>query len=103
MPRKKMNMNVISAKDIGESYQMLEYGRAIAFMQDDALLAGEMAKAKKPEDWVVTGTPQSNEIYGCTMRRGDSALKKVVDAFSSRAKSTPSTINGLLSPTLPKA
>jgi glutamate/aspartate transport system substrate-binding protein len=76
---KKMNMNVISAKDIGESYQMLESGRAIAFMQDDALLAGEMAKAKKPEDWVVTGTPQSNEIYGCTMRRGDPDLKKVVD------------------------
>lgn len=76
---KKMSMNVISAKDIGESYQMLESGRAIAFMQDDALLAGEMAKAKKPEDWVVTGTPQSNEIYGCTMRRGDPDLKKIVD------------------------
>ncbi|AXA54323.1 HAD-IC family P-type ATPase [Pseudomonas thivervalensis] len=74
-----LNMNVISAKDIGESYQMLESGRAIAFMQDDALLAGEMAKAKNPEDWVVTGTPQSNEIYGCTMRRGDPALKKIVD------------------------
>lgn len=42
---KKMNMNVISAKYIGESYQMLESGRAIAFIQDDALLAGEIAKA----------------------------------------------------------
>lgn len=76
---KKMNMNVISAKDIGESYQMLESGRAIAFMQDDALLAGEMAKAKQPENWLVTGTPQSNELYGCTMRQGDPVFKKVVD------------------------
>lgn len=76
---KQMGMNVISAKDVGESYQMLETGRAVAFMQDDALLAGEMAKAKKPDDWVVTGTPQSNEIYGCMMRKGDPAFKKVVD------------------------
>lgn len=27
----------------------------------------------------MTGTPQSNEIYGCTMRRGDPDLKKIVD------------------------
>ncbi|MNL61157.1 Glutamate/aspartate periplasmic-binding protein precursor [compost metagenome] len=58
---------------------MLESGRAIAFMQDDALLAGEMAKAKQPENWLVTGTPQSNELYGCTMRQGDPVFKKVVD------------------------
>jgi glutamate/aspartate transport system substrate-binding protein len=45
---KQMGMNVISAKDHGESFQMLETGRAVAFMMDDALLAGEAAKAKKP-------------------------------------------------------
>ena len=53
-----MNMNAISGKDISESYPMLESGRAIAFMQGDALLAGEMAKAKKPEDW-ATGPPRN--------------------------------------------
>jgi glutamate/aspartate transport system substrate-binding protein len=58
---KKMNMNVISGKDISESYPMLESGRAIAFMQGDALLAGEMAKAKKPEDW-ATGPPAIQRI-----------------------------------------
>ena len=42
---KQMGMNVISAKDHGESFQMLESGRAVAFMMDDALLAGEAAKA----------------------------------------------------------
>ncbi len=40
---KQMGMNVISAKDHGESFQMLESGRAVAFMMDDALLAGEMS------------------------------------------------------------
>lgn len=76
---KQMGMNVISAKDHGESFQMLETGRAVAFMMDDALLAGEMAKAKKPTDWAVTGTPQSYEIYGCMVRKGDAPFKKAVD------------------------
>jgi len=76
---KQMKMNVISAKDHGESFNMLESGRAVAFMMDDALLAGEMAKARKPSDWVITGTPQSYEIYGCMVRKGDEAFKKAVD------------------------
>jgi glutamate/aspartate transport system substrate-binding protein len=76
---KQMGMNVISAKDHGESFQMLESGRAVAFMMDDALLAGEMAKAKKPTDWHVTGTAQSYEIYGCMVRKDDPAFKKAVD------------------------
>ena len=76
---KQMGMNIISAKDHGESFLMLESGRAVAFMMDDALLYGEMAKAKKPDDWAVVGTPQSYEIYGCMVRKGDPAFKKVVD------------------------
>ena len=43
---KQMDINVISAKDRGEAFLMLENGRADAFMMDDVLLAGEKAKAK---------------------------------------------------------
>ncbi|SDH67462.1 glutamate/aspartate ABC transporter substrate-binding protein [Pseudomonas panipatensis] len=75
----KMGMNIISAKDHGESFLMLESGRAVAFMMDDALLYGEMAKAKNPADWVVVGKPQSYEIYGCVIRKGDDGFKQVVD------------------------
>jgi len=75
----QMGMNIISAKDHGESFLMLESSRAVAFMMDDALLYGEMAKAKKPADWAVVGTPQSFEIYGCMLRKGDLAFKQVVD------------------------
>jgi glutamate/aspartate transport system substrate-binding protein len=76
---KQMGMNIISAKDHGESFLMLESGRALAFMMDDALLYGEMAKAKQPADWVVVGEPQSFEIYGCMTRKGDEGFKQVVD------------------------
>lgn len=81
----KLGMNVISAKDHGESFLTLETGRAVAFMMDDALLYGEMAKAKRPGDWVVVGTAQSKEAYGCMLRKGDAEFKKVVDAALTKA------------------
>ncbi|MEN2471908.1 MULTISPECIES: glutamate/aspartate ABC transporter substrate-binding protein [Burkholderia] len=76
---KQLGMNIISAKDHGDSFNTLESGRAVAFMMDDALLAGERAKAKQPGEWVIVGTPQSEEAYGCMMRKGDTDFKKVVD------------------------
>ena len=76
---KQMGMSIIAAKDHGEAFLMLESGRAAAFMMDDALLYGEMAKARKPDDWAVVGTPQSFEIYACMLRKGDPAFKKAVD------------------------
>ena len=77
---KKMGMAVISAKDHGEAFLTLETGRAVAFMMDDALLAGEMAKARRPTEWTIVGTPQSREAYGCMLRRDDPGFKRVVDA-----------------------
>jgi glutamate/aspartate transport system substrate-binding protein len=76
---KHMGMNIISAKDHGESFLILETGRAVAFMVDDVLLAGERMKAKHPEDWVIVGTPQSREAYGCMMRKDDPEFKQFVD------------------------
>lgn len=76
---KKMKMNIISAKDHGESFLTLESGRAVAFMMDDALLYGERAKARRADDWVVVGRPQTREAYGCMLRKGDAPFKKLVD------------------------
>lgn len=85
---KQMNMNIISAKDHGESFLMVETGRAVAFMVDDVLLAGERMKAKHPDDFVIVGTPQSKEAYGCMFRKDDPQFKKVVDTtFSNVMKS----------------
>ena len=81
---KQMKMNIISAKDHGESFLTLETGRAVAFMMDDALLFGEMAKAKRASDWIVTGTAQSKEAYGCMVRKDDPEFKKMVDAALTR-------------------
>ncbi|MBI2308665.1 MAG: glutamate/aspartate ABC transporter substrate-binding protein [Rhodocyclales bacterium] len=85
---KQMKMNVISAKDHGESFLTLETGRAVAFMMDDALLYGEIAKAKKPGDWAVVGTAQSKEAYGCMLRKDDAGFKKVVDAAIAKVQTS---------------
>jgi glutamate/aspartate transport system substrate-binding protein len=82
---KNMGMKIISAKDHGEAFLTLETGRAVAFMMDDALLYGEMAKARKPGDWIVTGSAQSKEAYGCMLRKDDPGFKKVVDAALTKA------------------
>jgi glutamate/aspartate transport system substrate-binding protein len=83
-----MKMNIIAAKDHGESFLTLQSGRAIAFMMDDALLAGERAKARKPEEWQIVGTAQSKEAYGMMMRKDDPDFKNLVDEVIAKAQTS---------------
>ena len=76
---KKLNMEIISMPDHGDSFRAVESGRADAFFIDDALLAGERAKARAPGDWIIVGTPQSFESYGCMIRKGDEKFLKLVN------------------------
>ena len=85
---KKLNIKITSAKDHGESFLILESGRAAAFMLDDVLLYGELAKARRRDDWIVTGTPQSREAYGCSMREGDAKFKALVDRTVARIETS---------------
>ena len=84
----KREMRIISAKDHGDSFRTLETGRAVAFMMDDALLAGERAKAKKPDSWEIVGTPQSKEAYGCMLRKDDPAFKALIDETIAKAQTS---------------
>ncbi|AJJ18049.1 MULTISPECIES: amino acid ABC transporter substrate-binding protein [Yersinia] len=84
----KMDMRIISAKDHGDSFRTLESGRAVAFMMDDALLAGERAKAKKPDQWDIVGKPQSQEAYGCMLRKNDPAFKALLDETIASAQTS---------------
>lgn len=85
---KNMKMRIISAKDHGDSFRTLESGRAVAFMMDDALLAGERAKAKKSDIWEIVGTPQTEEAYGCMLRKDDPEFKALVDDTIAKAQSS---------------
>jgi len=76
---KNMNMNLISTKDHGQSFLILETGRAAAFVMDEPLLYGERTKAKNASEWVVAGEPLQEENYACMSRKDDASFKKLAD------------------------
>ena len=85
---KRMNMQVISAKDYRQGRAILESGRAVAYMMDDVLLAGARSLTAHPSDWVIVGTPQSWEAYAFMLRNGDPAFRRLVnDTMSALMKS----------------
>lgn len=69
----------IYAKDHGESFLLLESGRAQAFVMDDVLLAGLRAKARNPSQFVIVGPALSTEQNALMMSRADTAWKQLVD------------------------
>ncbi|WDD92074.1 glutamate/aspartate ABC transporter substrate-binding protein [Burkholderia sp. FERM BP-3421] len=76
---KGMNMTIISAKDHAEAFLNVTSGRAVAFVMDEPLLYGEIAKDRNPGAYAVTGTPLAHENYACMLRKDDPAFKQVVD------------------------
>lgn len=76
---KNINVKNIYAKDHAESFLNLESGRAVAFVMDDVLLSGLIARSKKPANFAIVGPELSVEPYGIMMRKDDPQFKKVVD------------------------
>jgi glutamate/aspartate transport system substrate-binding protein len=77
---KNMGMNIIPANGHPEAFQMVETGRAVAFVMDDILLYTLVAQARSPGDYVISSDALSlPEPYGIMMRKDDPAFKKVVD------------------------
>jgi glutamate/aspartate transport system substrate-binding protein len=74
-----LGMNIISANGHPEAFQMVETGRAVAFVMDDILLAGLAAQSRSPNDYEISADALSVEPYGIMLRRDDKAFKAVVD------------------------
>jgi glutamate/aspartate transport system substrate-binding protein len=75
-------------KDHGDSFLLLEGGRADAFVMDGQILAGLISKSKNPADYRIVGEVLSVEPIGIMMRKDDPAFKKAVDdSIKAMAKS----------------
>ena len=74
-----LGMNIISANGHPEAFQMVETGRAVAFVMDDILLAGLVAQSRSPKDYEISSTALSVEPYGIMVRKDDKAFKEVAD------------------------
>ena len=76
---KKLDINLLGAKDHAESALMVQSGRAVAFGMDDILLYGLKASALNPAELAIVGAPIQVEPYAIMLRRDDPAFKKLVD------------------------
>ena len=74
-----LGMNIISANGHPEAFQMVETGRAVAFVMDDILLASLAASARSPGDYEISSIGLSVEPYGIMVRKDDKAFKAVAD------------------------
>ncbi|MGI4779171.1 MAG: transporter substrate-binding domain-containing protein [Janthinobacterium lividum] len=74
-----LKYNVIYGKDHGDSFLLLESGRADAFVMDDNILAGVKTSAANPAGFKIVGETLSEEPCAIVYRKDDPAFKKVVD------------------------
>ena len=76
---KKIQLDLIGAKDHAEAALLVQQGRAVAFAMDDILLYGLRAAAQNPAELAVVGDPIQVEPYAIMLRKDDPAFKKLVD------------------------
>jgi len=75
----QLGLNIVTAGDHEQSYQMLVDGKADAFATDDILLYGLIAHHKSQDKFRVTGDYLSYEPYGIMFRKGEPEFAAVVE------------------------
>lgn len=79
----KLGLTIIQAKDHGESMLTLDSGRAVAWLEDDILLAGEKANSRTPGAFALIAGGFDNIYYGLMLRKDDPEFKSLVDGVLS--------------------
>ena len=75
----QLRLNIVTADDHEQSYQMLADGKVDAFATDDILLYGLIARHKSQDKFRVTGDYLSYEPYGIMFRKGEPEFAAVVE------------------------
>jgi glutamate/aspartate transport system substrate-binding protein len=71
----KTPFRISSAKDLSQAWLSLETDRVDAFMGDDVLLHGFVARSSKPDDYEITGKFLSFDPYAIMIRRNDADFR----------------------------
>src|SRR3954452_21460004 len=74
-----LGLNIVTASDHEQSYQMLLDQKADAFATDDILLYGLIARHKAHDKFKVAGDYLSYDPYGIMFRKGEPQLTAVVE------------------------
>ncbi|RBA23130.1 transporter substrate-binding domain-containing protein [Herminiimonas fonticola] len=76
---KEVIVKEIYGKDHAESFLLMAEDRAVAFVMDDILLAGQIANAKRPGDYKILPESLRQEPYSMVLRKDDPQFKALVD------------------------
>jgi ABC-type amino acid transport substrate-binding protein len=76
---RNLEVNNLGGKDHSDSFLLVESGRAQAFVLDDVLLAGQIANARSPKDFIITGESLRTENQALMLRKDDPEFKALVD------------------------
>ena len=76
----KLRVTIIQAKDHAESLFMLGTGRAVAWFEDDTLIAGLVANSSDPKVFRILAATSEPSYYGLMTRREDPEFKALVDS-----------------------
>jgi glutamate/aspartate transport system substrate-binding protein len=76
---KNTQVKEIYGKDHAESFLLMADDRSAAFVMDDILLAGQIANAKRPEDFKILPESLRQEPYSMMLRKDDPQFKALVD------------------------
>ena len=78
--RDKLGVRVLAAENTAETFLLLESGRAVGSINDDALAHTVVAGAKQPDDYVIGTKGLEFAPYGILEPKDDKAFKAAVDA-----------------------
>lgn len=76
---REVRVKEIYGKDHAEAFLLMAEDRAVAFVMDDILLAGQIANAKKLELYKILPESLRREPYSMMLRRDDPQFKALVD------------------------
>jgi glutamate/aspartate transport system substrate-binding protein len=76
-----LDLKILNGKDHAESFLLLTTDRAVAFSEDDILLAGLAATSRTPDAFALVSIPgMLGDPYALMLRRDDPQMKAAVDA-----------------------
>jgi glutamate/aspartate transport system substrate-binding protein len=81
--KQSLGLSIVQAKDHAESLLMVETGRAVAFLEDDILLAGLKAGARNPAAYAFLPEAYDKIYYGLMFPKDDPELKALIDGVLS--------------------
>lgn len=76
---KNINLINLYGRDMDDSFAILASGKAQAYVMDDNILAGLIAKSSNPSAYEIVGPVLSAEPYGIMLPKGDTKFKELVD------------------------